>query len=318
MKYRRVGTSGLRVSEIAYGSWLTFANQVELENAKTIIKKAFELGINYIDTADVYEQGAAETLLGQILPEYDRATYVVATKCYFPISDHETNKGLSRKHIIDSIHKSLGRLHLDYVDLLYCHRFDEEAPIEETLRAMNDLVTRGLTTYWGVSEWSAVQIDKAIALCDRHGWAKPVVNQPLYNLIARGIEKEVMPMADKHGLGIANFCPLAQGILTGKYSGGRIPEGSRGSNEAINVFMRNELGNTELLDRVDSLGDIAEKYGLTIAQLSLAWILQNKSISCVLTGASSAEQLESNVEASGIDLKAEDMAAIEALFPAPK
>ncbi len=318
MKYRRVGTSGLRVSEIAYGSWLTFANQVELENAKAIIKKAFELGINYIDTADVYENGAAETLLGQILPEYDRSTYVVATKCYFPISDHETNKGLSRKHIIDSIHKSLERLHLDYVDLLYCHRFDEEAPIEETLRAMNDLVTRGLATYWGVSEWSATQIDEAINLCNRHGWAKPVVNQPLYNLIARGIEKEIMPMADNHGLGIANFCPLAQGILTGKYSGGRIPEGSRGSNEAINAFMRNELGNTELLDRVDSLGAIAKKYGLTIAQLSLAWVLQNKSISCVLTGASSAEQLESNVEASGVDLKAEDMASIEVLFPAPK
>ena len=318
MKYRRVGTSGLKVSEIAYGSWLTFANQVELDSAKIIIQKAFELGINYFDTADVYENGAAESLLGQILPEYDRATYVVATKCYWPLSEHETNKGLSRKHIIDSIHKSLERLQLDYVDLFYCHRFDEEAPLEETLRAMNDLVTRGLATYWGVSEWSASQIDKAIAVCDRHGWAKPVVNQPLYNLIARGIEKEIMPMGEKHGLGIANFCPLAQGILTGKYSGGRIPEGSRGSNEAINAFMRNELGNMELLDRIDSLGEIAKKYDLTIAQLSLAWILQNKAISCVLTGASSAEQLESNVEASGVDLKAEDIATIEVLFPAPK
>ncbi len=318
MKYRRVGSSGLKVSEIAYGSWLTFANQVELEKAKDIIKRAFELGINYIDTADVYEQGAAETLLGQILPEYDRATYVVATKCYFPISDHETNKGLGRKHIIDSIHKSLGLLNLEYVDLLYCHRFDEEAPLEETLCVMNDLVTRGLTTYWGVSEWSASQINEAILLCDKHGWAKPVVNQPLYNLIARGIEKEVMPMVDKHGLGIANFCPLAQGILTGKYSGGKIPKGSRGSDEALNVFMRNELDDTELLDRVDALGEIAKKYGLTIAQLSLAWVLQNKSISCVLTGASSIEQLESNVEASGVELNAEDCAAIEALFPAPK
>ena len=318
MKYRRVGTSGLKVSEIAYGSWLTFANQVELENAKTIIKKAFELGINYIDTADVYENGAAESLLGQVLPEYDRSTYVVATKCYFPLSEHETNKGLSRKHIIDSIHKSLERLQLDYVDLFYCHRFDEEAPLEETLRAMNDLVTRGLATYWGVSEWSASQIDKAIAVCDKQGWAKPVVNQPLYNLIARDIEKEIMPMGEKHGLGIANFCPLAQGILTGKYSGGKIPKGSRGSNEAINVFMRNELSNMELLDRVDSLGAIAKKYDLTIAQLSLAWILQNKAISCVLTGASSAEQLESNAKAAGVDLEAEDMARIEVLFPAQK
>jgi len=318
MEYRRVGASGLKVSEIAYGSWLTFANQVELDSAKAIIKKAFELGINLFDTADVYANGEAETLLGQILPEYDRATYVVATKCYFPMSDHETNKGLSRKHIIDSIHKSLERLNLDYVDLFYGHRFDEETPLEETLRAMNDLVTGGLTTYWGVSEWSAAQIDEAVTVCDKHGWEKPVVNQPLYNLISRDIEKEVIPMVNKHGLGIANFCPLAQGVLTGKYSGGRIPEGSRGSNEAINTFMNNELGNMELLDRIDSLGEIAGKYDLTIAQLSIAWILQNKSISCVLNGASSIEQLESNVKASGIDLKAEDMAAIEALFPAPK
>lgn len=318
MKYRRVGTSGLKVSEIAYGSWLTFANQVELKNAKTLIQKAFELGINYIDTADVYENGAAEILLGQVLPDYDRATYVVATKCYFPLSAHETNKGLGRKHIIDSIHKSLKRLHLDYVDLLYCHRFDEETPLVETLCAMNDLVARGLTTYWGVSEWSAGQIDEAINLCDRHGWTKPIINQPCYNLTARNIEKEIMPMGEKHGLGIANYCPLAQGLLTGKYSGGKIPKGSRGSNEAINIFMRNELNNRELLDRIDALGGIAEKHGLTIAQLSLAWILQNKAISCVLTGASAAEQLESNVKAVGVELDAEDLAAIEALFPALK
>ena len=318
MKYRRVGTSGLKVSEIAYGSWLTFANQVELKKAKAIIQKAFELGINYIDTADVYENGAAETLLGQVLPDYDRATYVVATKCYFPLSAHESNKGLGRKHIIDSIHKSLRRLHLDYVDLLYCHRFDEEAPLEETLRAMNDLIARGLTTYWGVSEWSATQIEQAIVLCDRHGWAKPIINQPCYNLITRNIEKEIMPMGEKHGLGIANYCPLAQGLLTGKYSGGNIPKGSRGSNEAINVFMRNELSNIELLDRIDSLGEIATKYELTLAQLSLAWVLQNKAISCVLTGASSAEQLESNTQAAGVELDAEDMAAVEKLFPSPK
>jgi voltage-dependent potassium channel beta subunit len=318
MKYRRLGTSGLKVSEIAYGSWLTFANQVELENAKTLIKKALELGINYIDTADVYENGAAETLLGQILPEYDRSTYVVATKCYFPMSDHETNKGLSRKHIIDSIHKSLVRLHLDYVDLFYCHRFDEETPLEETLRAMNDLISRGLATYWGIREWSATQIEAAIHLCDKHGWAKPVVIQPLYNLIARDIEKEIIPMGEKHGLGISNFCPLAQGILTGKYSGGSIPEGSRGSNKAINIFMGNELDNMELLARIDSLGAIAKTYDLTIAQLSLAWILQNKAISCVLTGASSTEQLESNIKASGVELKAEDIAAIEVLFPGPE
>lgn len=168
-----------------------------------------------------------------------------------------------------------------------------------------------------VSEWSAPQMDEAVKTCDRYGWEKPVVDQPLYNLIHRDIEKEVIPMVEKHGLGIASYCPLAHGILTGKYSGGRIPEGSRGSNDALNVFMNQELGNRELLDRIDSLGEMARKYDLTIAQLSIAWILQNKSISCVLSGVSSVEQLESNVKASGAELTTEDRAAIEALFPAP-
>jgi len=318
MKYRRVGTSGLKVSEIAYGSWLTFSNQVELDHAKTIIRKAFDLGINYFDTADVYENGSAETMLGEVLPGYDRAAYVIATKCFFPMSKDVTNRGLSRKHIMDSIHKSLTRLKMDYVDLLYCHRFDEETPLEETLCAMNDAVRVGLTTYWGVSEWSGEQINQAISVCERHGWAKPIVNQPCYNLIYREVENEILPLTQRLGLGAAVFCPLAQGILTGKYSGGNMPKGSRGANDAINIFMRNELADRELLDRVDALGAVAEKYDLTIAQLSLAWLLNNNTLSCVITGASSVEQLESNAHASGIRLEADDLQVIDRLFPAPK
>ncbi len=316
MKYRRVGTSGLKVSEIAYGSWMTFSNQVELENAQDIIRRAFELGINYFDTADVYEDGSAETLLGQILPEYSRRSYVVATKVFFPRTEAETDKGLSRKHIMDSILESLDRLNLDYVDLYYCHRYDDETPLEETARAMNDIVSLGLTTYWGVSEWPAEKLSEINILCETRGWVKPIVNQPLYNLIARGIEKEVVPACKTNGFGIANYCPLAQGILTGKYSGGKIPEGSRGSNDAINIFMGNELNDTALLNRVDALKEIADSYDLTIAQLSLAWVLQNPAISCVINGASSVKQLEENVKASGIVIKPEDLAAIEKLFPA--
>jgi voltage-dependent potassium channel beta subunit len=315
MQYRRIGNSGLKVSEIAYGSWLTFANQIELDNAKDIIKKAFELGINYIDTADVYARGEAEKLLGQILPTYNRRHFVVATKAFWPMSDHPSDKGLSRKHIIDSVEGSLDRLHLKYVDMFYCHRYDEETPLIETVEAVEDLIRRGKILYWGTSEWQAGQIEEAVKICTDRGWHLPIINQPIYSLINRNIEKEILPATVKLGMGTANFSPLAQGLLTGKYSKGAVPAGSRGANEKLNIFMREQISDSELLDRIDQLGEIAEAYDLTIAQLSLAWILQNPGISSVITGASTVHQLESNVKASGVELSGEDMKRIEALFP---
>ena len=170
MKYRRVGKSGLVVSEIAYGSWLTFANQVELDTAGEILKRAFELGINYIDSADVYENGKAETLLGRILPGYNRSHYVIATKAFWPMSDHPTDRGLSRKHIVDSINGSLDRMNLSYVDIFYCHRYDPETELEETLEAIDDIIRSGKAIYWGTSEWKASQISEAIRICERRGW----------------------------------------------------------------------------------------------------------------------------------------------------
>jgi len=315
MEYRKVGRSGLTVSEIAYGSWLTFANQVELENAKEMIRKAFELGINYIDTADVYAGGEAESLLGEILPGYNRRQFVIATKAFWPMSDAPTDRGLSRKHIRDSIEGSLDRLKLNYVDLFYCHRFDPEVPLVETLEAVEDMIRQGKAHYWGTSEWTAGQIAEAREICREKGWHLPIINQPAYNMINRGIEREVLPTCMSFGMGTANFSPLAQGILTGKYSGGIVPEGSRGADSALNMFMKDQISDMELLSRVDALGEIAAGYDLSIAQLALAWILRHDGISSVITGASSVRQLESNVRASGIRLSEEDLRRIDALFP---
>lgn len=316
MEYRTLGTSGLKVSTIAYGSWLTFGNQVELDKAASIIKRAFELGINYIDTADVYNSGKAEKLLGEILPSYNRSQLVIATKAFWPMSDHPIDKGLSRKHIIDSIHGSLKRMNLDYVDIFYCHRFDPSVPLEETLGAINDMIRQGKILHWGISEWTAAQIAEAWGICKANGWYTPVVNQPLYNMLNRYIESDVLPVTRNLGLGTASFSPLAQGILTGKYSGGTIPASSRAADERLNMFMKDQLGDSELLHRVDKLADIAKKYDASTAHIALAWILQREGISTVITGASSVEQLESNVRASGIQISDQDMHLIDTLFPA--
>ena len=316
MEYRTLGTSGLKVSTIAYGSWLTFGNQVELDKAASIIKRAFELGINYIDTADVYNSGEAEKLLGEILPSYNRSQLVIATKAFWPMSDHPIDKGLSRKHIIDSIHGSLKRMNLDYVDIFYCHRFDPSVPLEETLGAINDMIRQGKILHWGISEWTAAQIAEAWGICKANGWYTPVVNQPLYNMLNRYIESDVLPVTRNLGLGTASFSPLAQGILTGKYSGGTIPASSRAADERLNMFMKDQLGDSELLHRVDKLADIAKKYDASTAHIALAWILQREGISTVITGASSVEQLESNVRASGIQISDQDMHLIDTLFPA--
>ena len=317
MNYRRLGRTGLKVSEISYGSWLTFGNQVELDAAKTIVRRALELGINYIDTADMYAKGEAETLLGQILPAVRRPDYVVATKAFWPMSDGVNDRGLSRKHVTDSVHASLERLKLKYVDLWYCHRYDPETPLEETLAAIDDLVRQGKILYWGVSEWEADQIAEAWALCEARGWHKPVVNQPYYSLLGRKIERRILPTCERLGMGTASFSPLDQGVLTGKYSGGKIPSGSRASNDKLNMWMGNAR-DIKVLDRVDKLGPIAQKYGLTIGQLSIAALLQQPAVSSVIIGASTIRQLEENVKASGVALAPADRKRIDSLFPAPQ
>lgn len=304
----------MKISELAYGSWMTFANQVELDNAQEIIKRAFELGINYIDSADVYESGKAETLLGQVLPNYTRRHFVVATKAFWPMSDHPSDRGLSRKHIIDSINGSLERLKLDYVDIFYCHRFDPETPLRETLEAVEDIIRQGKTTYWGTSEWTAEQITEANRICSERGWHRPVINQPIYNLLERKIEKSILPTCVSHGMGTANFSPLGQGLLTGKYSGGTVPAGSRGASKKLNVFIKDKIADLELLGKIDSLKPIADRYGITLTQLSLAWILHNPGITSVIVGATSVKQLEDSAGASGVKLSEEDYQEISRKF----
>lgn len=316
MKYRKLGNTGLYVSEISYGSWLTFANQVDVDRAERIIRRGLELGINYIDTADVYAKGKAEELLGRLLPgKVRRQDYILATKVYFPMSDGINDRGLSRKHIFDSIHASLARLGEEYVDIYYCHRYDENTPLVETIQAMQDLIHMGKIMHWGVSQWTADQIAEASSKCKAHGWIPPAVDQPVYSLLERSIEERVLPVCRKHGLAVAVFSPLAQGILTGKYSGGTIPKGSRGSISSLNMFMRDHLSDEALLARVDELAKLGAECSLSASQMALAALLQTSDLETLIVGASTTEQLEENVRASGVSLAPDVMDRIDELFP---
>jgi voltage-dependent potassium channel beta subunit len=297
--YRQLGASGLKVSEISLGSWLTYGGYVERENAVKSIQKAYELGVNFFDTANVYAKGEAEKVVGETLRAYPRESYVLATKVYGKIGDGPNDRGLSRKHVIESAHASLKRLGLEYVDVFYSHRFDSETPLEETLRAFEDLVRQGKALYVGVSEWTAAQITEAFAIADKYLLDRIVVNQPIYNLFDRYIEKEIIPLGHKKGFGQVVFSPLAQGLLTGKYSSdGDVPGESRA---AKHENFKNKI-TEEKLAKVEQLKPIAADLDITVSQLALAWILRQPNVSSALIGASRPEQVEENVKASGIVL----------------
>ncbi|API89665.1 voltage-gated potassium channel [Marinilactibacillus sp. 15R] len=302
MEYRQLGKSGLKVSEIALGSWLTYGKTVEDTTAEDCIRLAYEKGINFFDTANVYEQGQAEKVLGKVLKEYDRDKVVVATKVYFPMGDCPNDRGLSRKHIIEQCDRSLQRLGMDYVDLYQCHRFDSSVPLEETIMALEDLIKQGKVLYTGVSEWSAAQIEKAQGIIERKDYHKMISNQPVYNLLQRYIEKEVLPVSESHGMGQIVFSPLAQGVLTGKYKpNADIPKDSRAANKEIGKFVDRYMDN-ETLEAVQKLDSIADQLDLSLVQLSLAWILRQPGVSSAIIGASKPSQIEENVQASGIKL----------------
>ncbi len=314
LEYRHLGRSGVKVSEIALGSWLTYGGSVEEERARECIHRAYELGINFFDTANVYAQGAAEEIVGRALKDFSRESYFLATKVYFPMGEGPNDRGLSRKHIVEQCHASLRRLGVDYVDLYQCHRYDTETPLEETLRALDDLVRQGKVLYVGVSEWSADQISDALKIADEMGFDRIVSNQPRYNMIQRHIERRVMPLCEVEGVGQVVFSPLGQGVLTGKYRPGEAPaKGTRAANPEQSVFMR-ELMNESVLSAVEKLRGVASDLGLSMSQLALAWVLRRENVSSAIIGASRPEQVEDNVGASGVELSPEVLERIDGIL----
>lgn len=314
MQYRRLGNSGLKVSEISLGSWLTYGGYVEEQNAVSSIDLAYESGINFFDTANVYIRGEAEKVVGKALSKYPRSSYVLATKVFGKMGDGPNDQGLSRKHIMEQCDASLKRLGMDYIDIYYCHRYHNDTPLEETLRALDDLVRQGKVLYLGVSEWTAEQISEAVHLADKKLLDRFVVNQPNYSMLHRKIEQEIIPVSEKHGIGQVVFSPLAQGVLTGKYQKGQLaPEGSRAAQKNMNL---SHILTEQNLDKVEQLKNIANEVELTLSQLALAWILRQQNVSSAIVGASRPEQLAENVKASGVKLPDEIVEKIDGVLKA--
>lgn len=311
MEYRKLGRTGLKVSEISLGSWLTYGNTVGNEAATATIHAAYDLGINFFDTANVYARGEAEIVVGEALRSYARESYVLATKVFWPMGDGVNDRGLSRKHVFEQAHASLKRLGLDYIDIFYCHRYDPETPVEETLRTIDDLVRSGKVLYVGVSEWTAAQIVEGLGVQDKYLLDRIVVNQPVYNMFNRYIEKDVLPTSVKNGLGQVVFSPLAQGVLTGKYKRGmEVPQGSRAADPAVNQFITRFLTDENLI-RVEQLENLAKELDLSLSQLAIAWILRQEGVSSALVGATKPEQIIQNAKATGVKLSAETLTQIE-------
>jgi len=312
MKYRNVGRSGLKVSEIALGSWMTaLGSSQDKDVAAQTIHRAFELGVNFFDCADAYSGGEAERFLGSILSDYPRSELVISSKVFFPMGRGANNWGLSRKHIMESIDNSLRNMNTDYLDLYYCHRFDPTTPMDETLRALSDLVQQGKILYYGVSEeWGAARLEEAQRIIEQYRLYPMTVIQPQYHMMDRYIEHEILDTCRKHGIGVTTFSPLAQGLLTGKYRKGEpYPEGSRATHQADRQI--NNLLTDDNLDKVEQLRGIADELNISLSVLAIAWILRRSEISSVIMGASKPEQLEANVLASGIVIPEDALARIE-------
>jgi aryl-alcohol dehydrogenase-like predicted oxidoreductase len=316
MQYRKLGHSGLSVSVVSFGSWLTVGNVVEARDSERLVQTAIDHGINLLDTADVYNRGEAERALGRALGGLVRQELVLATKCFFPMSEDVNDRGLSRKHVFESLHRSLRRLRTDYVDLYQCHRPDPETPLDETCRAMDDLIEQGKVLYWGVSMWPGWLITRAVELCRAEGWHRPISNQPCYNLLDRGIEAEVLPASAAAGVGQIVYSPLAQGVLSGKYRAGEAPAvGTRAADDRVNRFIGRFM-DEDSLARVAELREIADGLGLGPAQVALAFCLRRAEVASVICGASRVEQLVENVAAAEVVLDAPTLARLDALFPA--
>ena len=308
MQYRRLGHSGLQVSQLSVGSWVTYASQVNVKAAKEMLAYAMDSGVNFFDNAEVYASGKSETLMGEAIKalKWPRLNYIVSTKFYWGLaepdtSQHTTNRKntLNRKYLMQAIDGSLARMGLDFIDLVYCHRPDANTPIEETVHAMSDMITQGKALYWGTSEWSADEIRAAWCIADKHHLHKPVMEQPQYNLFHRKrVEVEYARLYEDIGLGLTTWSPLASGLLTGKYRNG-VPKGSRGSRKDMN-FLVNALTDDARNSAVTKLQAVANDLDCTVGQLAIAWAAHNPHVSTVITGASKIEQLQDNLAAMGV------------------
>jgi voltage-dependent potassium channel beta subunit len=297
MEYRRLGKYGLKVSELSLGAWLTFGAQIDQDTARECLLTAYEAGVNYFDNADIYADGQAEVVMGKVIGELERSDLVISSKVFWPMGPGPNDRGLSRKHIVESVHDSLKRLGTDYLDLYFCHRYDPETPVEETVRAMDDLVHQGKILYWGTSEWRGGQIAHAVGVANQWGLYPPAVEQPHYHMFKRDIvETELVEAACQHGVGLVTWSPLASGILTGKYNAG-IPAGSRLEEHE---WLRREL-TQDRVDKVRQMTKLAQELGASMAQLAVAWLLRLPEVSSVITGATRVSQLHENLRA--VELK---------------
>jgi aryl-alcohol dehydrogenase-like predicted oxidoreductase len=316
MEYRALGRTGLEVSPISLGSWLTFGGDHD-ETAIACVRRAFELGVNVFDTANVYERGRAEEVLGRALAPFERDRYLIATKVYSPMEADRSDEGLAAVHVRRHCEASLRRLGLDVIDLYQCHRFDPKTPLEETCSVMDELVRAGKIRHWGVSKWTAEQLQESVSLCEDAGLVPPATDQPRYSLLDPGIEDDVLPACERLGLGVLVYSPLAEGMLTGKYASARdVPAGSRAAGHRGPVFARRHFSQDHF-DRVGRLREVSSQVGVPPARLALAWVLRRPEVSTAIIGASSVAQVEENVSAAEVELDEETLERLDATVRAP-
>jgi aryl-alcohol dehydrogenase-like predicted oxidoreductase len=311
MKYRQLGASGLNISEISLGSWLTYGMGVEKQVAFDCMSRAIELGVNFIDTADIYNKGEAEKVIGEFLKTIEREDILIGTKLFGQMADNSLRQGLSLRYARTACEASLLRLKTDYIDLYQCHRYDHDTPLEETCYAMHNLIERGYIHYWGVSQWTAVQITNAVRICEKNGWRKPVSNQPIYNMLNRSLEIDVMEVCENEKLGLLCYSPLSQGLLTGKYSKENTPADSRAAHEVMSRMFPGKRMTDEFYGKMDLLKQLASSLNITMTQLALAWALGKKPVTSLIIGASRPGQVEENINAAGVTLSEEQLHVIE-------
>jgi aryl-alcohol dehydrogenase-like predicted oxidoreductase len=310
MRYRQLGSSDLQVSEISLGSWMTYGGSVGRDQAEACVEAAFDAGINFIDTANVYSSGGAEEFLGEVLAARPRDSYVLATKLFFPMSDND--RGLSREQVLKQVDASLARLRTDYVDLYQCHRYDWHTPLEETMEALTEVVGQGKVRYLGFSEWPVEKIAEAMEM---PGVERFVSSQPQYSMIWRGPERDVIPYCRDHGISQIVWSPLAQGVLTGKYAPGSPPPAdSRAAHDRMSYFFDDRLRSDDLLGRVQELGGVAKELGVSTAQLALAWVLREPNVASAIIGATRPQQVRDNAAASGVELDDETLGRLDEIL----